>query len=200
MKIGLLADIHAHIGNLRKAIDELNRAAVDQFVVLGDVIYDRTNATETVALLKACGAVGVWGNHELGLCVDPGDQIRGMYSESVLEFFGTLQSRLELGQLLFSHTLPSEDANDPVAYFLGQHLFDDRFLNKNFQEFPHRVMTIGHFHRWFAATPAGSIAWDGAQPLALDPESRYLIAIHAVMYGWTAMLDEGRNILVPIRL
>lgn len=200
MKIGILADIHGHIENLRNAINRLNRSQVDQFVLLGDVIYDRTKATETVALLKDCGAVGVWGNHKLGLCVDPDDQIRDMYTESVLEFFSTLHSRFELGDLLFSHTLPIEDPNDPVAYFLGKHLFEDRFLKNNFSEFPHRVMMIGHFHRWFAATPTGSIVWDGSEPLELNFESRYLIAVHAVMYGWAAVFDDGRNVLMPIRL
>ena len=38
MKLGILADIHGHLENLRKAIIRLNREQVDQFIVLGDVI------------------------------------------------------------------------------------------------------------------------------------------------------------------
>jgi predicted phosphodiesterase len=41
MKIGILADIHGHVENLRIAIELLRRERVDQFVVLGDVICDR---------------------------------------------------------------------------------------------------------------------------------------------------------------
>ena len=62
MKTGILADIHGHVENLRIAIDRLRREPVDLIVVLGDVIYDSRNAIETVALLRDCGAVGVWGN------------------------------------------------------------------------------------------------------------------------------------------
>ena len=120
MKLGILADIHGHVDKLRTAIDTLNREQVDQFVVLGDVIYDSRNAIETVAMLKDCGAIGVWGNHDLGLCLDPDDKFREKYSEPVIEFFSTLNSKMELGDLLFSHTLPNQDPTDPSAYYLGQ--------------------------------------------------------------------------------
>jgi predicted phosphodiesterase len=78
MKIGVLADIHGDVANLTKAIDRLRREKVDVIVALGDLIYDRRNASETVELLKNCGAIGVWGNHELGLCVEPNDDVQNL--------------------------------------------------------------------------------------------------------------------------
>ena len=84
MRLGMLADIHGDIGNLSRAIDRLRQHDVDQVVLLGDVIYDTRNADQTVDLLHACGAVGVWGNHELGLCVEPEDEVRELYSDSVM--------------------------------------------------------------------------------------------------------------------
>ncbi len=200
MKFGILADIHGHVEHLRKAITCLSREQVDQFIVLGDLIFDRSHATETVGLLKDCGAVGVWGNHELGLCVDPDDEIRSMYTAPVLEYFSALSAQLEFADLLFSHTLPSEDARDPLSYYLGPHPLADGALKGSFDQFPHRVMMIGHFHRWFAATPAGAVPWDGGQPLVLESHRRYLFIVHAVMFGWAAVFDDRTNVLTPIRL
>ncbi|MEQ8791273.1 MAG: metallophosphoesterase family protein [Pirellulaceae bacterium] len=198
MRIGLLADIHGHVEHLRSALDLLRRRHVDRFIVLGDVIYDAKNAAETVELLAACGAVGVWGNHELGLCIDPDDELRRMYTEPVIEFFRTLQPRMELEDLLFSHTTPSEDPADPLAYYLGPRLTDDGALDASFAQFPHRVMMTGHFHRWFAATPAGQFDWDGRRPIELNPDMRYLLTVDAVMNRRAALLDTQRNLLTPL--
>ena len=199
MRIGVLADIHGHVDHLRNALDRLKREQVDVFVVLGDVIYDRSNAVETIALLKGCGAVGVWGNHELGLCVEPDDEIHALFPEPVLEFFSTLAPRFELGELLFSHTLPYQDASDPSSYYSGSRLHEKGALDECFSSFPHRVMMCGHFHRWFAATPARQIAWDGDEPIRLDRDNRYFFAINAVMSGYAAVLDDEQNVLSPIR-
>jgi len=200
MKIGILADIHGHVKHLTNALDRIRCEQVDQFVVLGDVIYDSKSAPETVSLLNDCGAVGVWGNHELGLCVDPDDKVRKLYTEPVIEFFSRLKSHFELGELLFSHTLPNQDASDPVSYYLGPRPDEEGALDVCFSQFRHRVMMVGHFHRWFAATPAGRMAWDGDEPIMLDSGTRYFFVIHAVMDGWAAVIDDENNILTPIHL
>ncbi|MCS7465422.1 metallophosphoesterase [Stieleria sp. ICT_E10.1] len=119
MRIGLLADIHGDVENLALAIEHLQQSSVDKFVLLGDVIYDSRDADETVALLQSCDAVGVWGNHELGLCVAPDDEVRELYSDSVMSFFSTLQPRLELGDVLVTHTFPTEDAGEVLSYYVG---------------------------------------------------------------------------------
>ncbi len=199
MRIGILADIHGAVENLARAVDRLRADGVDQFVVLGDVIYDTRNADETVAILRDCGAVGVWGNHELGLCVEPDDEIREMYTPSVMEYFGTLKPSLELGDLYFSHTFPSEDAREVTSYYLAPQPDEEGALEKSFSLFPHRVMMSGHFHRWFAATPEGKIDWRGGEPLDLRAGSRYFVIIHAVADGWTALFD-GEDRIVPVRL
>ncbi len=198
MRIGLLADIHGNLENLRSALARLEREAVDKTIVLGDLIESRRNAVETVALLKARDAVGVWGNHELALCVEPQPQIRAAYTESVVEYFSTLVARFELGDLLFAHTLPSQDATDPAAYYLGPHPHEAGALDDSFARFPHRIMFVGHFHRWFAATPHASISWDGSEPIEFESRQRYLVIVHAVLNGWCAVYDSSTNVLKPL--
>ncbi len=199
MRIGILADIHGHIENLSKALDRLRAEGVDSVVVLGDVIFDHRNATETVGLLSECGAVGVWGNHELGLCVDPDDDVREWYSESIMAFFATLQPCLELCDTLFSHTFPNQDARDPMSYYVGQPQ-DERIVADCFAQFPHSKMMIGHFHHWFAATPSGEISFHGDKPIGLDRDQRYFFVIDAVFNGFAAILDDERSALIPVRV
>ena len=76
MRIGILADIHESLTSLQWAIDVLHDQGADRLVVLGDVFELGHRLKETVDLLSDAGAVGVWGNHDFGLCRDnarPGD-------------------------------------------------------------------------------------------------------------------------------
>ena len=200
MRIGVLADIHGHVDNLTKAIDRLRREKVERFVVLGDLIYSKTGAAETVDLLRGCDARGVWGNHELGLCVDPSDELRQAYSAPVADYFRTLSSRYEIDDILFSHTLPDQDASDPTAYYLAPRPHEDGALTNCFSQFQHRLMFAGHFHRWFAADAEGPLDWQGGTPLQFENHRRYFCVIHAVMDGWTAVIDQQLDVLTPIRL
>ncbi len=199
MKIGILADIHGHVHNLKAALARLEAEAVDEVVLLGDVIESARNACETVALLRSCRAVGVWGNHELGLCVDPDPQLRATYTEPVVDFFGTLKSRFEIDDLLFCHGLPSHDPTDPTSYYLGPRPDAERALDDSFASFPHRIMFVGHFHRWFAATPYVRFDWDGAAPIQFRAGERYLVIVHALLSGYFAIFDASKQQLTPWR-
>ncbi|MCA9071603.1 MAG: metallophosphoesterase family protein [Planctomycetaceae bacterium] len=200
MRLGLLADIHGQVDNLQIALKKLRDLEVDRFIVLGDVIYDSRSASETIALLQEHHAVGVWGNHDLGLCLEPNEWALSHFSKPVIEFFGTLESRYEVGDLLFSHTFPHQDPTDPTAYYLGPRPEDPWSFEESFSLFPHRVMFVGHFHRWLIAARDQHPEWDGVQPLQLVPTERYFVIVNAVMNGWAAIFDESVNILTPIRL
>ncbi len=68
MKLGLLADIHEHVEHLKTALHNFQNLGVDQIVVIGDVFDSGKQIRETCRLLADAGAVGVWGNHDYGLC------------------------------------------------------------------------------------------------------------------------------------
>ena len=46
----------------------LRRQGADRLVLVGDVCGMHTDLEETVGLLDDAGVVGVWGNHDFGLC------------------------------------------------------------------------------------------------------------------------------------
>ena len=200
MRIGILADIHARADRLRLALQTLRQVGVDQTLVLGDVVYSGGQIEETVALLREAGIGGVCGNHDLGLAVDPDDWARQHYSRRVLDYMTTLRPRLELAGCLFSHGLPHWEPTDPEVFYLGGEPDVPEDLVRCFDAFQHRVMFLGHFHRWQIATRAGPIAWDGRQPIVLRSDERYLVVVAAVMNGSCASFDATSGELVPYEL
>lgn len=200
MKLGLLADIHEDAEGLAAALDLLRWEAVDGIVVLGDVLDTGRHIAETVALLKEAGAIGVWGNHDLGLCHEPEEHVRARYAGPVLEYLQTLRPRLELRDCLFSHGLPGWDPTDPTEYYLGAGPETTEGRTAGFLASDSPLIIMGHFHRWLAATPQGEVSWGGGRPLLLDARRRYLVAVAAVCDGWCATLDTSAGRLTPWRV
>ncbi|MBV9126030.1 MAG: metallophosphoesterase [Planctomycetes bacterium] len=200
MRLGILADIHEDVPKLTLALQHLLRERVHQVVLLGDVFDTGQHLLETVVLLVQAGAVGVWGNHDLGLCHEPERPVRERYTGPILDFMRTLRPRLELAGCLFSHGLPCWDATDPVVYYLGDRPETEEGRASSFGACHHGVVFVGHFHRWLAASPKGCLAWNGSTPILLHPDQRYLVAVAAVCDGWCAVFDSDSRELVPSRL
>jgi hypothetical protein len=198
MKLGLLADIHEQTDPLRKAIAVLQQHGADCFVVLGDVFETGKRLEETVYLLQQVQAVGVWGNHDVGLCFDPGEEVRRRSSPTVLDFMGRLQPRLEIHGCLFSHVEPWLDPHkiEDLWYFDGPPDSVEK-LARSFAAVPHRVLFMGHLHRWLLGTPDGMLAWRGEKPVRLDSRNRYLVVVHAIWDGKCALFDTETNDLTP---
>jgi hypothetical protein len=198
MKLGILADIHEHTRQLRRAIDVLRQHGVDRFVVLGDVFETGKRMEETVDLLREVEAVGVWGNHDVGLCFDPDEKVCQRYSLAVLDFMGRLQPHLEIDGCLFSHVEPWLDPHkvEDLWYFDGPPDSPEK-LARSFTAVPHRVMFLGHFHRWLLGTPEGVVPWRGERPLCLAGPARYLVVAHAVWDGRCALYDTESGELTP---
>ena len=163
-----MADIHEQTDELRKAIDVLQEHGANRFVVLGDVFEMGKRIEETVYLLQDVKAVGVWGNHDIGLCLDPTEKVRQRYTAAVLEFMGSLQPRLELDGCLFTHVEPWLDPHkvEDLWYFDGPPDSVEK-LARNFAAVPNRVLFIGHMHRWLLGTPGGVMTWEGDRQLCL---------------------------------
>jgi hypothetical protein len=190
MRLGLLADIHEDVRSLRLALARLERERADQIVVLGDVFETGKSLGETVDLLTAAGAVGVWGNHDIGLCWEPSAEIRTKYAGPVIDFMAMLRPRMELGGCWLTHILPWLDPTDPEQpwYLEGPPLTPEAAM-PCFAATTHRVMFTAHFHRWIVLTPAARLSWDGQGPITLSPAERYLIVVAAVCNGWCALFD-----------
>ncbi len=203
MRIGILADIHEALPALRCALAELRLAGVDMVVSLGDAcdtLSRSGRAGDVAGLLQEAGAVGVWGNHDVGLCYQVTEKIRAKTAPEALEYMSIMQPHLVAGGCRFSHVEPWLDPKkvEDLWYFDGPPDTPEK-ADRSFSAVPERCLFIGHFHRWLVMTPTGAVVWDGEGPLELTEPLRFLVVVAPVFSGWCAIFDTDRAELLPIR-
>lgn len=203
MRLGIIADIHEQIDHLRRCLSMLQQAGVDQIITLGDTLDgfgDLGSAAEVVRLLAEADAIGVWGNHDIGLCHQVTDDARRLYEPSVLDFMTRMQPRLTPEDCHFSHLDPwlNPYSVEDLWYF-DEPPATPEAVTQSFTKVPHRYIFVGHYHRWLAMTPGGRIDWNEQDPLPLDVSDRYFIAVGAVRYGHSAVFDTSQKILIPMK-
>lgn len=71
MKLGLITEIHEHVVTLRRALAHLAELGASKIVMIGDVVEMGRRLEGTCPLLAEAQVVGVWGNHDFGLCFEP---------------------------------------------------------------------------------------------------------------------------------
>ena len=204
MRLGLVTDIHSRAAELARALCLFRDQGVEQVVSIGDAVDafgHHDGAVEVVTLLKTCGAVGVWGNHDFGLCHDTSARQRARFGPAALEFLSAARPSLELDGCYFSHKEASVDANDLMQLWSAEEEPLDLLSRAvaGLATAPHNRQFVGHHHRWWAATAQGQIDWDGSRPLFLQPGKRYFVVVAAVFQGWCAVLDTTRGVLQSIR-
>ena len=198
MKLGLITDIHEHVEMLRRALDRFDRERVDQIVMIGDVWEMGEQIEETCRLLADANVVGVWGNHDYGLCVDPDEQVRKTYGAVVIDYMTSLKPRLDVADCHFTHVEPwlNPEIIDDLWYFDGPPDEHGK-LERIFNSVPNRIMFAGHFHKWLLATPDGISPWNGRRPIRLSHDTRFFVIIGALCEGCYAVFDSDTSVLMP---
>ena len=129
MRCAVLADVHGNAVALRAVLADA--ADVDAVWFLGDAVGVGPDPNECVALLAACGAVGVAGNHDRAALGRPGAEFRavpllrdsnawtrGVLSDAARAFLRALPDRRVEGDLTLVHALPSRlPTRDDFAAF-----------------------------------------------------------------------------------
>lgn len=205
MGLGLITDVHNHAAELTAALAAFRDRGVTRVVAIGDTCdaFARVGgAGEVAELLRGCGAVGVWGNHDFTLCHDVDDDLRGRYPPAVFEVMAGMRPRLVIGECHFSHKESSVDPHDVAQLWDVEDGPRDLVAKagRAFGAVDSRLQFVGHYHRWWAATPDGPVDWSGGGSLHFDPGRRYFVVVAAVCDGWCGVLDTAAGVLAPIRL
>ncbi|WP_435017655.1 metallophosphoesterase family protein [Tundrisphaera sp. TA3] len=201
MKLGIVSDIHEAVELLDVALAGFRRAGVDRVVTLGDLFETGPRLERTVELLEAAGAVGVYGNHDHGLCVDPSPFALERYSRRVFDYMATLLPRMEIDGFLLAHREPWLDCREITdIWHADERPLTPDLIARSFDATPHHAILIGHFHRWLALDRRGPLPWDGREPFRFRPEAPTMMVVHAVCDGYAAILDTGTGRLDPLDL
>jgi hypothetical protein len=203
VRLGLVTDIHNHAAELARALALFREHRVDRVVTIGDTIDAFTRpdgAAEVAALLLEADAVGVWGNHDFGLRGDVPERTRGRFPPVVLSFMGRMQPRLVLGDCHFSHKEASADPHDVLQLWDVSDRPRDLMerARRGWDAVPQRWLFVGHYHRWWAATPSGPLEWAGPEALSLASAERCFVVVAAVCDGWCGLLDVEQATLQPL--
>jgi predicted phosphodiesterase len=206
MRIGLITDIHNDADLLSRALVVLEVRGVDRFVTLGDtcdLFLPQTGIAQVAEMLQERHAVGVWGNHDFALCRDVDDCYRQRFTgSSVLAFMAGMLPALVVEDCHFSHLEPLGDPHTVEhLWSLKEKPADFLELARlSFAAVEHRLLFVGHYHRWWAGSPERSLDWAGDCPLVFDPRKRYFVVVNAVLGGWCAWLDTEAGVLLPLRI
>lgn len=197
MRFGLITDVHENVSHLRTALDRFQVERVDQIVIMGDVFELGERIEETCRLLIEANAIGVWGNHDYGLCVNPDEKARTKYGSIVIDFLTSLRPRLDVAGCHFTHVEPwlnPEDVTD-LWYFEGPPDAPEK-LERIFNAVPNRLMFAGHYHKWLLVSEDGIHSWHGESPISLAGQ-RFFMVIGALCEGRYAILDSESSELFP---
>ena len=204
MRIGIVADIHDAAGALRATLTALRREGVDQVVTLGDAFDSWKPGDPGAAVARSlgeAGAIGVWGNHDVGLSHEVSAHVRELADPTLLDFAARLQPQFTLAGCRFSHIEPWRDPRriEDLWAFDGAPDTDDQ-AKRSFDAVPERILFVGHFHVWLAMRRSvGRVDWDGQTPIRLSSPDRFLVVVAAACEGWCAVLDTEESLLSPIR-
>ena len=142
MKIGIVSDLHCNLRGLQRALELIGD--VDEFVCLGDSIYEYRFSNEVVQLLKQRRAHTILGNHEEGFLGPHGTRARaaGWIDQSLLSWLAQRPCRiaLEIGgkKLLLVHSTPWEPR--------GTYVYPHSSLLERFAEADADFVLYGHTH------------------------------------------------------
>ena len=200
MKLGLISDIHEAVDQLHDCLRLLKAEWVDQIVMVGDVVEMGRRMHQTCELLAAARTVGVWGNHDFGLCVDPSAELRLNYSGVVTDYMTSLKPRLVIEHCYFAHLEPwlNPESLEDLWYFDGLPESAER-RELIFCAQPQQILFAGHYHCWMLVSRERTEDWKGSQPICLK-DGRFFVVLGALCEGRFAVYDTDSGWLTPYNL
>ncbi len=191
MRIGIFSDIHGNLEALQAVLAAYEKANVERYVCLGDIVGYGANPNECCRLVREVADVVVLGNHDAACCgllspdtFNPAARIaverhRQMLEAEHLTWLRQLPYRLDWDDMLFCHGSPFE-----VKEFL--YILDESDVEAIIRQVPVRppLIFVGHTHRGTAfivrETPVLRIWEDVRDSLKVLPENSYVFNVGSV--------------------
>jgi len=162
MKIGVISDAHGNVCGLRKCIDSLQDAGVDEILHLGDSVGYFPDANEVLQELESARAVCLMGNHEamlLGLLeleetkdkdyriAESRARISGRSLNRISGWVPFCERTVDGRRLLFVHGSPWDPLNgyiypDSDLRMFGNLEFDSVFMGHTHLPFKSQVCNV----------------------------------------------------------
>jgi predicted phosphodiesterase len=183
MRYGVIADVHGNLHALQASLTALEKAGVDGYLCLGDLIGYGPFPNECVEVVAGTGAVCVAGNHDLiALGRLPDDQCIPLARESIewtarqltpaaRDYLESLPLRAEVaGAVVLAHG----SLDNPRRYVTRPEHAEEQ-LEQLGREYPQaRCLLVGHTHRvWAFVEGSGTVRLN--EPVSIPETGRLLL-------------------------
>ncbi len=179
MKYAVLADIHGNLHALESVLHAFPAAAVDGYVVAGDLVGYGPHPNECVDIVRALDCVCVAGNHDLiALGKLPDDRL-GRLARETLEWTrrelredvrGYLERLPQVAELEGGVVVAHGTLRDPTVYVREWRQAVDQLAELRDRRPNARTLVLGHTHRPSAWTASGQRLPISRKPTPLPPE------------------------------
>lgn len=180
MLYGIISDIHSNLEALESALAELDDAAVDEIICLGDIVGYGANPNECVEIIRERGIRSIAGNHDaVASGMEEPDYFNHIARLSILwtrtvltkehkEFLRALPRSIDNGGFLVVHGALTHADN----YITGIEIAKDEYEHMEGAE----VCFFGHTHLGVCfEKDADGIRMLGGERIVLKEGAQYLI-------------------------
>lgn len=189
MIYAVIADLHANCEALERVLADAKEQGAEALVCLGDIVGYGPRPTETLALLRRCGAVALAGNHDDAVAgrIDANDFV-DLAGEAVSRHREALDAEAlaYLRQLPYTLTFGGAAAvhGDFTAPESFNYIEDAESAAGSFAVRSEQLMFAGHTHvpGIFLTGNSGRIYATGPQDFTLEPGKRYIVNPGSVGY------------------
>jgi predicted phosphodiesterase len=153
MRYAIISDIHGNVDALQTVLADIEKQSVDMIICLGDIVGYYPNPEQCVELVKENVTYAVAGNHDYAATgrIDTSnftyyafaamEWTKRNLSASAKEYLASLPLTLELENMFFSHSSPS-NPQDFIYVFPDSEVA----IFEAFSSLVHTLNFIGHTH------------------------------------------------------
>lgn len=186
MRYGIFSDVHSNIAAFEAVWNALQKAEIDQYLFIGDIIGYGANPHECIALLRKMNALSVAGNHDLAV-IDIFDINR--FDDSVKESIWWTKKNLSHLEKVFLSGLNLIEEGKTFHFVHGtlchpeqfDYMIDKSEAMKTFCAMKHQICFVGHSHiPGIFIEEKNSIRYEAAPFLRFERNERYVINVGSV--------------------
>jgi diadenosine tetraphosphatase ApaH/serine/threonine PP2A family protein phosphatase len=191
MRLGIFSDVHANLEALQAVLCAYQKAQIDRYICLGDIVGYGANPNECCQIVRDLTDLVVLGNHDAACC---GRMSTEWFNSAARAAVEEHQHMLEAGHMRWLAQLPYRIARDNMLFSHGSPYEPEKFPyildETDVQSIVHAVpdcqplIFVGHTHRGTAfivrEKPAVRIWEDTREMMHVFPDNRYVFNVGSV--------------------
>jgi diadenosine tetraphosphatase ApaH/serine/threonine PP2A family protein phosphatase len=191
MRIGIFSDVHANLEALQAVLSAYQKAQIDRYICLGDIVGYGANPNECCQIVRDLTDLVVLGNHDAACSGRMStewfnsaaraavEKHQHMLDAAHMNWLAQLPYRIEFDDMLLCHGSPYQEEKFP--YILDETDVEAIIRHLSIRQ---PLIFVGHTHQGtafvFRQRPALRIWEDTRQTIQISPDNQYLLNVGSV--------------------